>query len=111
MRGGCSTDGYKSVFGYVVPDRMDERDGSAIIYGSSIDAATLELIKEQLVEIPIPKVDTIKQNEIIKMVEEILSVKQTDSSADTSALESKIDHLVYQLYGLTDEEIKIVEES
>ena len=51
MRIGCSADGYKLVFGYVVPDRMDERDGSAIIYGSSIDAATLELIKECLVVI------------------------------------------------------------
>jgi len=30
---------------------MGERDGSAIIYGSSIDAATLELIKECLVVI------------------------------------------------------------
>ena len=51
MRIGCSADGYKPVFGYVVPDRMDERDGSAIIYGSSIDAATLELVKECLVVI------------------------------------------------------------
>jgi hypothetical protein len=29
--------------------------------------------------------------------------------ADTSVLERKIDELVYQLYGLTDEEIAIVE--
>jgi len=31
-------------------------------------------------------------------------------SADTSALESEIDRLVYQLYGLTEDEINIVEE-
>ena len=37
--------------------------------------------------------------------------KKYNPSADTSALESEIDHLVYQLYGLTDEEIKIIEES
>jgi hypothetical protein len=30
---------------------MDERDGSAIIYGSSIDATTVELVKECLVVI------------------------------------------------------------
>jgi hypothetical protein len=30
---------------------MDERDGSAIIYGSSINASTLELVKECLVVI------------------------------------------------------------
>lgn len=29
--------------------------------------------------------------------------------ADTSALESEIDHLVYDLYGLTEDEIAIVE--
>jgi len=28
---------------------------------------------------------------------------------DTSALKSEIDSLIYQLYGLTEEEIKIVE--
>jgi hypothetical protein len=30
-------------------------------------------------------------------------------AADTSALEAEIDQLVYQLYGLTEEEIAIVE--
>jgi adenine-specific DNA-methyltransferase len=29
--------------------------------------------------------------------------------ADVSALEAEIDRLVYQLYGLTEEEVKIVE--
>lgn len=42
-------------------------------------------------------------------VKNILSVKRVNPSADTSALESEIDRLVYQLYGLTDEEIRIVE--
>jgi len=28
---------------------------------------------------------------------------------DTSALESEIDRIVYHLYGLTDEEVRIVE--
>ena len=34
---------------------------------------------------------------------------QHDKISDTSTLESEIDSLVYQLYNLTDEEIKIVE--
>ena len=51
MRGGCSAVGYKSIAGHVVPDRMDERDGSAIIYGSSIDATTVKLVEECLVVI------------------------------------------------------------
>lgn len=35
--------------------------------------------------------------------------KKDNPFVDTLALESEIDHLVYQLYGLTEEEIKIVE--
>ena len=40
-----------------------------------------------------------------------IEIKKNDPSDDTSALESEIDRLVYQLYGQTDEEIKIVEKS
>lgn len=42
-------------------------------------------------------------------VKNILSIKRINPSADTSALESEIDHLVYQLYGLTEEEIAVIE--
>jgi hypothetical protein len=38
-----------------------------------------------------------------------LSAKQRDAGADVSALERELDELVYALYGLTPEEIKIVE--
>ena len=38
-------------------------------------------------------------------------VKGHDAEADTSALEREIDQQVYALYGLTPEEIKIVEEA
>ena len=44
------------------------------------------------------------------LVSKIIEVKKQDPSADTSVLEAEIDQLVYQLYGLTDEEIAIVEE-
>jgi hypothetical protein len=35
--------------------------------------------------------------------------KSADPQADTSPLEGEIDQLVYQLYGLTEDEVKIVE--
>ena len=47
--------------------------------------------------------------EIEKLVNLVLSAKKADPAADTSALEEEIDRLVYELYGLTEEEIKIVE--
>ena len=45
------------------------------------------------------------------MVERILAAKERDAGADVSALEREIDELVYALYGLTTDEIKLVEES
>jgi hypothetical protein len=45
------------------------------------------------------------------LVEQILLAKQRDPMADTKSLEREIDCLVYKLYGLTPEEVAIVEES
>jgi hypothetical protein len=42
-------------------------------------------------------------------VNQTLAKKKQNPDADTSELEKKIDELVYKLYGLTEEEIKIVE--
>src|SRR5690554_4536138 len=44
------------------------------------------------------------------LVNQILTAKQEDPSADTTALEREIDVLVYRLYGLTYEEVKVVDE-
>ncbi|MDD3436561.1 MAG: N-6 DNA methylase [Candidatus Gastranaerophilales bacterium] len=67
--------------------------------------------KEPLVNIPIAVTSTAIKDEFIKIVDQIISEKQSDLSADTSALEAQIDQMVYELYGLTEEEIRIVEES
>jgi len=48
---------------------------------------------------------------LMKLVDRILAAKQKNPSADTTALEGEIDQQVYALYGLTPEEIKIVEET
>ena len=47
--------------------------------------------------------------EMKNITERILCLRADNSIYDTSALESEIDRLVYKLYGLTEEEIKIVE--
>ena len=47
--------------------------------------------------------------QIAETVDRILAAKKADPAADTSALEAEIDRLVYKLYGLTDEEIAVVE--
>ncbi len=56
---------------------------------------------------PIPKIPADQQQPFIKLVDKILAYKKAGN--DTSALEREIDVLVYGLYGLSDEEILIVE--
>ena len=51
------------------------------------------------------------RGQINENVEQILVLKQSSSNTDTTALEAEIDQLVYELYGLTEEEIAIVEEA
>ena len=59
--------------------------------------------------IPIPKITAAEQRPFMRLVDSILAAKDADPSADTSALETEIDQLCYHLYGLTDEEIAVVE--
>ncbi|GAA8328320.1 class I SAM-dependent DNA methyltransferase [Helicobacter pylori] len=49
-------------------------------------------------------------DKIIVLVDKILQAKAKDPKANTQKLEKEIDALVYQLYHLTDEEIKIIED-
>ncbi|MDD2549854.1 MAG: Eco57I restriction-modification methylase domain-containing protein [Bacteroidales bacterium] len=59
---------------------------------------------------PLPrKVAEDDEINITNRVREVLSIKKQNPTADTTALEVQIDQLVYQLYGLTDAEIEIVE--
>lgn len=56
------------------------------------------------------KIISIEEQEIYQtLVTRILSQKQSDPTSDTTALEAEIDALVYGLYGLTEEEIAVVE--
>ena len=59
--------------------------------------------------LPIPKVSTAKQRPFINLVDEILEAKAADPEADTSRQETEIDELVYELYGLTEEESTTIE--
>jgi adenine-specific DNA-methyltransferase len=48
-------------------------------------------------------------DQIVTLVDQILSAKKQNPEADTSKLEKEIDELVYKLYNLNEEEIKIIE--
>ncbi len=66
--------------------------------------------KEPLLGIPLPDLPQAEQQPIASIVDAILVVRKANPTADTSALEDKIDKLVYELYGIKDEkEIAIIE--
>lgn len=48
--------------------------------------------------------------DIADLVDEMLSLRKMDEACDLSELESKINKIVYRTYGLTDEEIAILED-
>ncbi|EKL2722920.1 class I SAM-dependent DNA methyltransferase [Campylobacter coli] len=60
----------------------------------------------------IPKINSKNEklaDELINSVDEILKAKEQDKNANAQELENKINSLVYKLYNLTEEEIKIIE--
>ena len=63
--------------------------------------------KSIFINSPIPQISKSAQQPFIALVDKILTAKQ--QGKDTSTLESKIDEMVYRLYSLTDEEVRIVE--
>lgn len=68
-----------------------------------------QLIWKYFGQIPIPKVSEKQAKSIVDLVDEILKLKKADANSNVESIENKIAQLVYQLYGLTKEEIKIVE--
>ncbi|GAA9687316.1 class I SAM-dependent DNA methyltransferase [Helicobacter pylori] len=73
----------------------------------------LGLNKGNLEKLPMFELEKSNQptaDKIIVLVDKILVLKEKDLKANTQELEKEIDALVYQLYHLTDEEIKIIEE-
>ncbi|EAK1140465.1 TPA: DUF7149 domain-containing protein [Campylobacter coli] len=68
--------------------------------------------KAFLEKLPIPKINSKNEklaNELVSLVDEILKAKEQDKNANTQELENKINFLVYKLYNLTEDEIKIIE--
>ncbi|MDB9473833.1 TaqI-like C-terminal specificity domain-containing protein [Dolichospermum circinale] len=71
----------------------------------------IEVKPQYFEQIPIPKISQRDQDILTQLVDQILNAKKLDPNADTTALETEIDQMVYQLYNLTAEEIQIIESS
>jgi len=77
---------------------------------STVRGDYFRFFKQYVETLPIATPSEKQRLAIEERVEKILAAKKKDGKADTSELENEIDQLVYKLYGLTEEEIKIVEE-
>ncbi|WP_033603993.1 class I SAM-dependent DNA methyltransferase [Helicobacter pylori] len=79
---------------------------------SNLGVGAFRWIKQYIERLPIPQITTKNQElaqKITDCAERILKAKEKDPKANTQELEQKIDALVYQLYHLTDEEVKTIE--
>ena len=71
----------------------------------------IEVKPQYFEQIPIPEIPNENKSLLENKVNQILTAKKIDSNSNTSTLEKEIDQLVYALYGLTEEEITIIEQS
>jgi len=78
-----------------------------IIIGTAVggNAANADNVKNLF----IPELKENEQKTFIDLANKIISLKKQNPNADTTELENQIDKLVYQLYNLTTDEIKIIE--
>ncbi|NGP55589.1 class I SAM-dependent DNA methyltransferase [Helicobacter pylori] len=79
---------------------------------SNLGEGAFRWIKQFIERLPIPQITEKNQelaDKITDYAKQILQAKAKDPKANTQGLEKEIDALVYQLYNLTDEEIKIIE--
>jgi hypothetical protein len=78
-------------------------------YVTKLDTGGYMMQKVFVEVIPIKIPSTKEKANIEYIVKKVIDAKKKNLLADTTKLESQIDHLVYQLYGLTEEEIEIIE--
>ena len=71
----------------------------------------IEVKPQYFEQIPIPNIDAQTQTKLMELAEKAIQEKTNSQQADISEIENQIDQLVYLLYNLTDEEIKIIEAS
>jgi adenine-specific DNA-methyltransferase len=79
------------------------------IVNNEVGEALAQVKRGHLEILPIPNYNLEIFEKAEKIIKQILDLKQTDNSIDTTKLENQIDQLVYKLYDLTEEEINMIE--
>lgn len=77
--------------------------------GKPTGSGVFEYFKNQIGELPIPKIDKQDQSPFIEIVTKIIERKKKDISLSIDDLQDEIDIMVYKLYGLNSKEISVIE--
>jgi len=79
--------------------------------GTTTGMGTNRWKKYKIEQLPIKEPTSEQEEKFESKVNQILALKKENPQADTSALEAEIDQMVYELYGLSEEAIGIIEGS
>ncbi len=83
-------------------------------YCTKLGQSGTRWLNQHVQNLPIPPITPSNAHivqQIEALVDQILTAKKQDPKADTTQIEHQIDQLVYKLYELTEDEIKIIETS
>ena len=118
----CAVLDDKSVYGsqgvnFIIPNDIHASlryllgilDSTLINYLFATKFLNLAIKAEYLKQLRIPIPSAAIQKQLESLVSKVLELKKVNIEADTTSLENKIDFLVYHLYGLTYDEVLIVD--
>ena len=84
---------------------LNSKYGSVLL--TNIRAGDYHIYPEHIRNLPIPKITYLQQKPFISLVDDIIVGKS--QGKDTTALEQQIDNLVYKLYELSYDEVKVID--
>jgi hypothetical protein len=93
----------------IINSKLNTYFFSKFLSTDTLQGTYSSIYPEDIRQIPIKLNDKITQQKIISLVDKITELKKQNPLNNTIDFELEIDQLVYQLYNLTPEEIKIVE--
>ena len=93
----------------ILNSRLNTYYFSKFISSDTLQGSYSSIYPEDIRVIPIKDISLEKQTPLVDIVDEIINLKKQNPKADTAILEKEIDQIVYKLYELTEEEIRIVE--
>ena len=80
-----------------------------VAYGDAEEAGRVKLDYNKMITVPIKKLSKEQEQAFTGFVNKISSLKNKNPEADTKHLEDQIDIMIYKLYNLTYEEVKIID--